>query len=290
MTARIAALLLIVTAVHVAAVAQAPTPVRHISFDFPHGGLRLLVARDGPSQLFYAAAPFGREVAAGTFDIDTLRSQLVTRLLPVTAAETRPPGQAFGTVTFGYAGGQPEEYLIVDQAFAEGLLTRACANLAGGTTSPFELVTSACAQLRSRTVTSARARQDMPPPLAALIGRAQLGGPVAAWCAAQYRPGAAGAMAVAVTEPGGGRYLALDADGNVSALAAFVGAPDLACYTRAAAQDLNRSIKTSDTIQGEVTPRFDTTVVCGFVDDTSARCWQFAPETRTFVVVGRWVT
>ena len=290
MTARIAALLLFVTAVQVAVVAQAPPPVRHISLDFLHGGLRLLVDRHGPSQLFYAAAPFGREVTAGTFDIDTLRTQLAPRLQPVSAADTRPPGQAFGTVTLGYAGRQPEEYLIVDQAFAEGLLTRACANLAAGSTSTLELVTLECTRLRSRTVTSARARQDMPPPLDALVGRARLDGPVAAWCAAQYRPGAAGSIAVAVTAPGGGRYLALDADGNVSALAAFVSAPDLACYTRAAAVDLDRSIKASDTIQGEITPRFDTTVVCGFVDDTSAQCWQFAPETRTFVVVGGWVT
>jgi hypothetical protein len=290
MTARNAALLLFVTALHVGAVAQAPSPVRRISLDFPHGELRLLVDRDGPSQLFYAAAPFGREVVAGTFDIDTLRGPLTSRLLPVTAAETHPVGQLFGTVSLWFAPGKTDEYLIADQAFAEGLLQRACANLTPDTASSGALVASACARLRTRTVTSARARQDMPPPLAALVGRARLDGPVAAWCAAQYRPGAAGAMAVAVTAPGGGRYLALDADGNVSALAAFASTPDLACYTRAAAEDLHRSIKTSDTIQGEITPRFDTTVVCGFVDDTSARCWQYAPETRTFVVVGRWVT
>jgi hypothetical protein len=286
MTARIAAVLLFVTAGHVAAVAQGTVSVGKISLDFPHGELRLLVDRDGPSQLFYAAAAFGREVAAGVFDIDTLRTQLAPRLLPVTAADTRPAGQVFGTVSLWFAPGKTDEYLIADQAFAEGLLQRACANLAPDTASSGPLVASACARLSRRTP----AARQMPTASAALVERAGLDGPVAAWCAAQYRPGAPGALAVAVTASGGGRYLALDADGKVSTLAAFAGPPDLACYTRAAAEDLSRSISTYDTIEGAITPSFDTTVVCGFVDDTSAQCWQFAPETRTFVVVGGWVT
>jgi hypothetical protein len=288
-TARVAALLLCIAALRVAGAAQAPSAVRQISLDFPHGELRLLVDRDGPSQLFYAAAPFGREVAAGTFDIDTLRGQLASRLQPVSPAETRPPGQVFGTVTLGFGSGHNEQYLIVDRAFAERLLTRACAHLVDPA-SPGELVASVCARRPSRGTSSATAPQALPPALAALVGRARLDGPVAAWCAAQFRPGTAGAMAVAVTAPGGGRYLAVDADGTVSSLAAFAGPPDLACYTRAAAEDLDRSIQTSATIHGAIAPRFDTTVVCGFVDATSAQCWQFAPETRTFVVVGRWVT
>jgi hypothetical protein len=290
MTARLVAVLLWLTALD-AAVAQSPRPVRHISLDFPHGELRLLVDRDGPSQLFYAAAPLGREVIAGTFEIDTLRGQLTSRLLPVSAAETRPPGQVFGMVTLGFGGGDNEQYLIVDQAFAARLLTRACANLVDDRDAAGALVTSVCARRGSRTTAPAAvAAQNMPPALAALVGRAGLDGPITAWCAAQYRPGADGAVAIAVAAPGGGRYLALDADGRVSVLAAFAGPPDLACYTRAEAQDLSQSIKVSDTIHGGITPEFDSTVVCGFVDATSAQCWQFAPATRTFVVVGRWVT
>jgi hypothetical protein len=293
LTGRLAALLLFVSVVHVVALAQAPTLLRNISFDFPHGGLRLLVDRDGPSQLFYAAAPFGVEVAAGTFDLDALHGQFVPRLQPVSGAETRPPGQPFGTVTLGVRGRQPQEYLIVDQAFAEGLLLRACANVvnaADRTAWTGALVISECARLRSRNAVPASADQDMPPAFAAMVGRARLDGPVAAWCAAEFRPGARGAMAVAISAAGGGRYVALDANGTVSPLAAFAGRPDLACYTRAAAENLNRAIKSSDTIHGEIAPRFDSTVVCGFVDATSARCWQFAPDTRAFVVVGGWMT
>jgi hypothetical protein len=288
MTTRLVALLLCVMALERAVVAQR---VRQISLDFPHGELRLLVDRDGPSQLFYAAAPFGREVAAGTFNIDALRRQLTSRLQPVSAAETRPPGQVFGTVTLGFGRGRNEEYLIVDRAFAEGLLTRACANLVDDKASTDTLVPSACARLRSQIAASAAAApKNMPQALAALLGRARLDGPITAWCAAQYRPHTADALALAITAPDGGRYVAVDADGNVSPLAAFAGPPDLACYTRTAAEDLHRSIKKSNTIEGEIVPRFDSTVVCGFIDATSARCWQFAPQTRTFVVVGGWVT
>jgi hypothetical protein len=37
-------------------------------------------------------------------------------------------------------------------------------------------------------------------------------------------------------------------------------------------------------------PRFNTTVVCGFLEDTVAECWQYSPDDRAFVKVGGWTT
>lgn len=96
---------------------------------------------------------------------------------------------------------------------------------------------------------------------------------------------------MAVTAPaGGGRYLVLETDGTVAELAAFTRRPDLSCYSRAEAERLNVSIARSATIQGEVSPRWNTAVVCAFVDETTAVCWQYSPVDRMFVKVGEWVT
>ncbi|NOT25160.1 MAG: hypothetical protein HOP16_03560 [Acidobacteria bacterium] len=84
--------------------------------------------------------------------------------------------------------------------------------------------------------------------------------------------------------------MALDADGRVTALGSFTLVADLSCYSRAEAEKLGASIRQSDTIQGQITPRWATTVVCGFLDDTAAACWQYSPADGTFVKVGQWVT
>ena len=133
--------------------------------------------------------------------------------------------------------------------------------------------------------------QDTPSDLAALTERAGLKTPVSSWCRAEFRAGHAGAFAVAIVSgERGGRYVALDSDGSVRELATFKRSPDLSCYSRAEAEKLDATLKETDTVHGRVTPRWTTTVVCGFIDDTAAVCWQYSPADRAFVQVGRWVT
>jgi hypothetical protein len=135
------------------------------------------------------------------------------------------------------------------------------------------------------------AAQEKPQALTVLTAKAQLEGPIVAWCGAEFRSGQRGAFAVAVNSAaGGGRYVALDSDGRVTELAAFKSGAELACYSPAEAAKLNRTIKQSETIDGSIAPRWKTTVVCGFIDDTSAACWQYSPADRTFVKIGQWVT
>ena len=101
----------------------------------------------------------------------------------------------------------------------------------------------------------------------------------------QFRPGQRGAAVAA-----GGRYLVIDGSGAAVELAKFEGKPDLSCYTRARARDLHRDIQRSETLSGRVAPRFNTTTVCGFVDATTATCWQYSPAERMYVEVGGWTT
>jgi hypothetical protein len=109
--------------------------------------------------------------------------------------------------------------------------------------------------------------------------------PIVAWCQGQLRPGQRG-FAIAA----GGRYLALDGSGMAVELAAFEGKPDLSCYSRAQARDLHRDIQRSETLSGRIAPRFQTTTICGFVDATTATCWQYSPAEREYVEVGGWTT
>ncbi len=133
--------------------------------------------------------------------------------------------------------------------------------------------------------------QDVPSELARLVAKARLDGPVAAWCRAEFRPGHSGAFAVAVTSPkGGGTYVALDADGRTMVLGSFTSTADLSCYSRSRAEELDVAIRQSETIHGHITPRWKTTVVCGFAEDTAAACWQYSPDERAFVKVGEWIT
>lgn len=128
-----------------------------------------------------------------------------------------------------------------------------------------------------------------PEELTALAARRKLA-PIVAWCRAEFQTGQQGSFALAVGDHGAGRYLALDADGRATALSEFTGRGDLSCYTRAEAEKLQRSIRQSETIDGQIAPRWDTTVVCGFTDNTTAHCWQYSPIDRTFVTVGGWTT
>jgi hypothetical protein len=91
--------------------------------------------------------------------------------------------------------------------------------------------------------------------------------PIVAWCQGQFRPGQRG-YAVAA----GGRYVAIDGNGAAVELAMFTGKPDLSCYTRTQARDLHRDLQRSDTLDGEIRPRFATSVICGFVDAITATC------------------
>jgi len=138
---------------------------------------------------------------------------------------------------------------------------------------------------------SLSAARPVPPALAALAARARLDGAIAVWCGGAFRPGRRGAFALAVTRPvGSGRYLVLEADATTSDLAPFDGTPDLSCYSRPEAVKLDRTIAESETVHGRVAPRWNTTVVCAFVEATHARCWQYSPAERTFVTVGEWTT
>jgi hypothetical protein len=136
-----------------------------------------------------------------------------------------------------------------------------------------------------------RAHNPPPAELSALATRAHLAAPIAAWCHGEFRGAHTGEYAVAITRPSrGGQYLVLEPDATAIELAAFTGSADLSCYSPAEARKLNTSMQRSETIHGTLSPRWRTTVVCGFVDDTSAVCWQYSPSDRSFVKVGEWVT
>ena len=102
-------------------------------------------------------------------------------------------------------------------------------------------------------------------------------------------PPAAYAAAVASADAAG-RDLVIAEDGRVMVLAPFQGVPDVSCDSPAEARKLNEAIRVSGTISGEITPAFPTTVVSGFVDATSAVCWQYSPPSRAFVKIGGWET
>jgi hypothetical protein len=135
------------------------------------------------------------------------------------------------------------------------------------------------------------ARQFPPPELAELTTKARLNGTIVSHCAAEFAPGHARAYAVAVVSPDGvGRYVALHADGVMQEIVPFSRRGEVSCYTPADALKLNATIQKSETIHGSIEPRFDSTIVCGFIDDTTATCWQYSPAARDFVKVGQWKT
>jgi hypothetical protein len=147
----------------------------------------------------------------------------------------------------------------------------------------------ACVALGLSFVSSAGS-EDVPQELAALATKARLGGTITAWCRAEFQSGESGSFALAVTRNGRKRYVALDSHARVTELSPFKGSADLSCYSRAEAEKLDAAIRQSETIQGDITPQWNTTVVCGFTDDTAAACWQYSPDDRAFVRIGQWVT
>jgi hypothetical protein len=141
-------------------------------------------------------------------------------------------------------------------------------------------------------VAALSAAQGAPPAdLAAMAVKARVDGQLASWCRGQFRAGRRNAYAAAVASAaGGGRYVVIDGDAAVVELAPFRGTPEVACYTPAEARKLDVAIRESETISGRITPAFATTVVCAFVAEHNAVCWQYSPKTRTFVEVGGWQT
>ena len=130
-----------------------------------------------------------------------------------------------------------------------------------------------------------------PTDLVALLAKAKIELPIASWCRGDFESGISRAYAVAALSPtGGGQYLVLGMNGKVIELAPFTGGVDLACYSPAEAKELNRSLAGNTVVHGGVTPVWSTTVICGFVENTNAVCWQYSPKARAFVKVGEWVT
>jgi hypothetical protein len=135
------------------------------------------------------------------------------------------------------------------------------------------------------------ALQPVPAEVLRRAEKSRLSGTIAAWCQGEFRSGRPGDIAAAVTGAGSdGRYVVLDVEGNVTELAPFSGKPDLSCYSRAGALELGRALARSETIAGRIAPRWNTTVICGFLENTSASCWQYSPTARAFVQVGSWTT
>jgi hypothetical protein len=140
-------------------------------------------------------------------------------------------------------------------------------------------------------IASTAGAQRLPPEPPALAKRAHLPGTPLAWCRLTFRRGHPNAFGTAIAmRPSGGRYVVLDADGTVLELGAFDGKPEVSCYSPAEARKVDDRIQHSETIHGRITPRWGTSVVCGFVTDTSAECWQYSPTDHVAVKVGEWVT
>jgi hypothetical protein len=140
-------------------------------------------------------------------------------------------------------------------------------------------------------MTAMAVAQQAPAELSALAAKAGLDRPVSNWCRAEFRAGHPGEFAVAVTSgAGGGRYLVLESDASIKELAPFTKGPDLTCYSRAEAEQLDVAIVGSLTIHGQIAPRWNTAVICAFVDATASVCWQYSPDDDAFVKIGGWVT
>lgn len=132
--------------------------------------------------------------------------------------------------------------------------------------------------------------QPIPPDLSRLLARAGLESPIVRWCRGEFRSGRTGAYALAIAAATGGRYIVVESDGTLADLASFSGGADLSCYTPAEIRELDLTIRRSETIHGRVAAPGTTAVVCGFVDDTKAVCWQYSPAERVYVTVGGWIT
>ena len=126
---------------------------------------------------------------------------------------------------------------------------------------------------------------QMPSSVRQLAEKAGVTAPIVAWCRGEFRAGQQGYALAA-----GGRYLVIEGRGGAVELGAFKDKPDLACYSRDEALKLHGDIQRSETLSGAVAPRFGTAVICGFIDATSATCWQYSPAQKAYVKVGSWTT
>lgn len=141
------------------------------------------------------------------------------------------------------------------------------------------------------TASSLLSAQPLTPELSEAARKAQLDGAIAGWCRGEFRPGQSGAFAVGISGgTGTGRYAVLDRDGTLNELAPFTAGAQIACYSPAEARKLSRSIARSETVEGWIRPRWKTTVVCGFVENTRAVCWQYSLTRHAYVEVGGWIT
>lgn len=102
--------------------------VTTISLDYPHGGLRLLIRRDGETQLFYGALPESQRIAEDLFDIDLLFEQLQSRIEREPSSGGVLESLSYGMVTYGYRDGSSEDFFISDGDYARQLFTTACEN------------------------------------------------------------------------------------------------------------------------------------------------------------------
>jgi len=129
-----------------------------------------------------------------------------------------------------------------------------------------------------------------PSELVALAAAAHIDEAILHWCRVQLGAARERAYAVALRSPsGGGRYLVLGARGQAFELGPFAGLADLSCYTPAEARRLDRALQTSETLRGRIEPIGRSTVVCGFVEQTGAACWQYSATLHSFVRVGDWL-
>jgi hypothetical protein len=140
-------------------------------------------------------------------------------------------------------------------------------------------------------LTLSAAAEPLPPGVQEALARSYPGRTVAAWCrAAAGKDGAAFAGVALSGAAGGGDYLGVHPDGTLSALAAYTGQPQVACHTSASARALGRSTRDTPTVHGDLAVRGRGVVICGFVEATQARCWQYVAKRRRFVPVGGWIT
>lgn len=130
----------------------------------------------------------------------------------------------------------------------------------------------------------------LPRELSTLLTRTAYEGRIESWCRVTIDKEKPAGFAVALVTAKGSQYAVVQSDARIVALADYTGRPDLTCSTRSEAQKLNATIVASATIQGSVIPKWDSTVICGFVRDTEAVCWQYSPPEKKFVRVGGWIT
>ena len=91
--------------------------------------------------------------------------------------------------------------------------------------------------------------EPLPLEFMAATSKAKIADPIVGWCGGEFRSGHPGGFAIAVSSAqAGGRYLVVEANGQVIELASFSGRADLSCYTTHEARKLDQTISRSATI------------------------------------------